>query len=401
MLHRHLLLLKAHDEGHHLVHGHLLGGSQVKRLPEVGLGDPKDALDAVVDEGEGPGLLSVTPHLHLVPGGEDLSAEGSGGLLPSPLPSSVGSVDVVESGDPALHLKVLAVVHVDLLGRQLLQAVGVLRGSGPGIRLLESTALDLRVSLLVLRVDACGRGVEHPLGVVLPGSLKDVEGDHGVVVHDHSVVALDEAHAAHVRGEVEDVLAVLGDLHAVVKDAQVDKVELVAEHVLGHVLVPLPVARHDVVALLLQPLGKVAGDETSSARDADPQGLFRPVGLEGILGEVAHLLLRVRKARHRFSRFSRLSLFFFSRAKNGGEGECPRVSLWRPRRVGEPRPRYPQVVVLLRVRPTFGVVFAAKRSRRRRPRYFFSLSGARNEELRGSWFSIKAVGKIPITETPP
>ena len=111
--------------------------------------------------------------------------------------------------------------------------------------------------------------------------------------------------------------------------------------------------------------------------------LLRPVGLEGIVSLDVFFFL------------------FFSRAKNGGEGEGPRVSLWRPRRVGESRPRYPEVVVLLRVRPTFGVVFAAKRSRRRRPRYFFSLSGARDEELRESWFSIKAVGKIPITETPP
>ena len=83
--------------------------------------------------------------------------------------------------------------------------------------------------------------------------------------------------------------------------------------------------------------------------------LLRPVGLEGIVSLDVFFFL------------------FFSRAKNGGEGEGPRVSLWRPRRVGEPRPRYPEVVVLLRVWPTFGVVFAAKRSRRRRLRYFFSL----------------------------
>ena len=84
--------------------------------------------------------------------------------------------------------------------------------------------------------------------------------------------------------------------------------------------------------------------------------LLRPVGLEGIVSLDVFFFL------------------FFSRAKNGGEGEGPRVSLWRPRRVGESRPRYPEVVVLLRVWPTFGVVFAGKR---------------------------KAVGKIPITETPP
>ena len=84
---------------------------------------------------------------------------------------------------------------------------------------------------------------------------------------------------------------------------------------------------------------------------------------------------------------------FFSRAKNGGEGEGPRVSLWRPRRVGEPRPRYPEVVVLLRVWPTFGVVFAAKRSRRRRPRSFFSLSVLEMRNFGNRGFLLRQLAK--------
>lgn len=71
-----------------------------------------------------------------------------------------------------------------------------------------------------------------PLHANLPRRLQHVEGHHGVVVHDDRVVGLDEAHAAHVRSQVEHVLAACGNLLAVVKDAQVNQVELIAERVL-------------------------------------------------------------------------------------------------------------------------------------------------------------------------
>lgn len=78
-----------------------------------------------------------------------------------------------------------------------------------------------------------------PLDVGLAGGLDHVEGDHGVVVHNDGVVALDEAHAAHVGGEVEDVVAAVAHLLAVVKHAQVHEDELVAEHLLLHGAAPL------------------------------------------------------------------------------------------------------------------------------------------------------------------
>lgn len=46
-----------------------------------------------------------------------------------------------------------------------------------------------------------------------------------------------------------------------------------------HVLVPLPVAAHDVVALLLEPLREVRRDEAARAGDADLQLLLGPVRL--------------------------------------------------------------------------------------------------------------------------
>lgn len=71
-----------------------------------------------------------------------------------------------------------------------------------------------------------------PCDSVLACGLHHVVADHGVVVEDHGVVGLDEAHATHVCCQVEHVVAALTHLLAVVKQAQVHKVELVAKLVL-------------------------------------------------------------------------------------------------------------------------------------------------------------------------
>jgi len=54
-------------------------------------------------------------------------------------------------------------------------------------------------------------------------------------------------------------------------ETKVDEVKLIAEEVLGHVLIALPVACHDVVALGLEALGEVRGDEATGSRDANLQ----------------------------------------------------------------------------------------------------------------------------------
>lgn len=122
-------------------------------------------------------------------------------------------------------------------------------------------------------------GWKLPLDAVNSSSLKHVKADHGVVVHDDGVVGLDEPHPTHVSREVEHVVNPRGDLEAVVHDPQVHEVELVAEHVLGHVLVPLPVGGDDVVALALEAARDVGGDEPAGPGDGDPQLLERPVRL--------------------------------------------------------------------------------------------------------------------------
>jgi len=71
-----------------------------------------------------------------------------------------------------------------------------------------------------------------PLAVALACCLQHVEGHHGVIVEDDSVVGLDEAHASHVCREVENVVASGHNFLAVLEHAQVHQVELVTESLL-------------------------------------------------------------------------------------------------------------------------------------------------------------------------
>lgn len=251
----------------HLVHGDHLVRSDVEWLGVVGAHQTQNSLNAIVDVAEGSSLESVSPHLELSGGGQSLAAEGSWGLLSSSLPGSLWSVDVVEAGYAHLDAEVLLVMHAELLGDQLLETVGVLWESWPGILLLESWVVGLE--LLILRVDASRRRVEESLDSVNASGLKHVEGDHGVVVQDDRMVRLDESHSSHIGGEVEDPLAVLGDFEAVIVLAEIDKLELIAELLGGEVEILAPVGSDDIMSFLLQSLGDVGSNETSSSSNAD------------------------------------------------------------------------------------------------------------------------------------
>ena len=157
----------------------------------------------------------------------------------------------------ALDIKVLVVVNAQLLRGELLQPVRILGLGRPGVFLLQASSLHLGLKLLPLGVNAGRRGVEQALDLGDPAGLHHVEGDHRVIVHDDRVIALDESHTTHVGGEVEHMVATLDDLRAVLEQAQIDQHKLVAEDVLRHVLIALPIAGNDVVALALQPLGKM------------------------------------------------------------------------------------------------------------------------------------------------
>ena len=73
---------------------------------------------------------------------------------------------------------------------------------------------------------------EAPFDSHYAGYFQHVEADHSVVVHDDTVVGLDESHASHISRHVENMLTRLYYLLAVVIHPQVNQVELIAEHLL-------------------------------------------------------------------------------------------------------------------------------------------------------------------------
>ena len=76
--------------------------------------------------------------------------------------------------------------------------------------------------LLVGVVDAGGGGVEEALDAVLLRGLQQVRVDQHRE-HAQGLVVLDEAHAAHVGGQVVDVGGALGGALAVFRQVQVER----------------------------------------------------------------------------------------------------------------------------------------------------------------------------------
>src|SRR5690606_34288333 len=129
------------------------------------------------------------------------------------------------------------------------------------------------VELVVLRVHARARRVEHAAHPALPGLLDHVEVDRGRVVHDVGVVVAGEdvAGPAHVGGELVHLVdgGAAGDA---VEEGGTDAgvAEVAEDEVVGGVvaeLVALEVDAADPVALGLEAVDEVAADEASGAAD--------------------------------------------------------------------------------------------------------------------------------------
>ena len=124
-----------------------------------------------------------------------------------------------------------------------------------------------------------------PTDTVDTRCLDHVKANHGVIVHNNRVIRLDESHAAHISCEVENMVDTFGDGKAVIHDAEIYEVELVAEHVIIHVLVLLPIRGDDVVAFALEAAGDVGGDEATGTGDGDAQRGRGPIGFGVELAE--------------------------------------------------------------------------------------------------------------------
>ena len=209
-----------------------------------------------------------------------LRAERGRRFLAPAVPGAVGAVDVVEAGDGRLEAALGPVLLADDLREELLPAVAALGVGRVGVGFLEGPRPDVLLQVDV--VGAGGGGEEVAVGAGPLGGL-----DHVRVDEDRAqaldAVALDEAHAAHVGGQVVDLDRPLAGPGAVVADADVEDEVLDA----GGPLVPLvegllvdgPDARE---ALVVEVADERPGDEAAGPGDDEevvpfPE-VFDPLG---------------------------------------------------------------------------------------------------------------------------
>ena len=264
VLDRERLLGDLHDDRGQLVDADHALGAEVQRLVVIGVHQPVDALDAVVDVAERPRLLAVAPHLdrRAVIRERHLPAQRRRRLLAPAVVGAARPVDVVEPHDPRLERELRRVVPAQQLAEQLLPAVGILRGRRERVLLAEPG--DVRAKLQVLGIDARRRREQHAPHALLLRRVDRVEVDQRVVAKDRRVVRRDVTHAAHVGGERVDVIDALGRLETALAVTQIEKQELVGLgiRVFGRLHVDTP----NPVAALFERADEVVADETAGAR---------------------------------------------------------------------------------------------------------------------------------------
>jgi hypothetical protein len=175
------------------------------------------------------------------------------------------AVDVVEARQPDREPEVLHEVAAHALAEELLPAVAVLGQRGIRVALLERG--HPRLGLPSGRVDAGGRGEEEELRAEVSRGEQhlrvDEDGEHA-----ERLVALDEAHPAHVGGEVHDRRGARGRLVAGGLLAQVEDAVVRVVEELVPLLERLHVDRaHVLVAAAEKLRDEVAADEPPATGD--------------------------------------------------------------------------------------------------------------------------------------
>ena len=174
------------------------------------------------------------------------------------------SVDVVVAGDARDQAEVLPEVAGHPLAEELLPPVAILGHRGVCVAFAEWN--DVRIGLLVRGVDTCRRGIEIALDAGLAGGHQQVRVDQDRE-HAVSLVRLDEAHPAHVGGEVVDDPRAVDRLLGGFAEGQVKALVLGAVEALVPVVEGLDIDRPNLLALTQEVRDEVASDETAGAGD--------------------------------------------------------------------------------------------------------------------------------------
>ena len=258
------------DQIDQLVDGDHFGAAEVDGFDDSAFHNGLGSVEAVVDVLEAAGLESVAPDLDLLGttqlGGNHLAANGGGGFLASAIEGAVRSVDVVVTRDAGLDAEVFHEVAAHAFGEKFLPAVAVLGVGGVGVLFFQAGVVGF--FLLVAGIDAGGRRIEEAGGSAVAGGHEHVGVDEDAE-HAEAFVQLDEAHAAHVGGEIVDPVGAVGSL-----DAGFFILEVEGEVLgFGEALIPLPLGLFvdgaDFVPLVEHGLDEVAADEASGAGDED------------------------------------------------------------------------------------------------------------------------------------
>src|ERR1043166_3721359 len=258
--------------------------AEVDRFEDVAVEDLLRAFQAIRDVHEAAGLIAVAPDFDLVFARtfrlDDFPADGRRGFLASAVEGAVWSVDVGIAGDAGDGAEVLAEMAAHAFAEKFLPAVTVLGHGGIGVGFLEGD--DVFAHLFVRGVNAGGGGVEETFDA---GFLRGHE-QVGVDEHrEHAerAVVFDEAHAAHVGGEIVNDGRVLQRLFAGVLFLEIE-LEIVD---VGEALVPF-VERFQVhgphvrVPLPEEVRDEVAADESAAA--AYNNFLFHTAKMAGVEG---------------------------------------------------------------------------------------------------------------------
>ncbi len=164
-----------------------------------------DAFDTVVDVHEATGLFAVAPDFDFFLAGftriNDLAANRGRRFFASAIPGAVRTIDVMEPRHARYQAVVLAEVAAHPFGEQLLPTVTIFWHCRIGVVSLSGTTSSF---LLVRVVDARAAGVEEPTDFGFVRGLKQVRVDQHAQ-HAQRIVIFDEAHAAHIGGQVVDL----------------------------------------------------------------------------------------------------------------------------------------------------------------------------------------------------